>query len=329
MPLSLENYLADAANTPELKPVAKTLVELTRAAVKVQQAISTAGISHTDGSAVPEQNASGETQKALDIFADEAFLQAAKNAPVFSYGSEEQEEPVVLGAGELALAIDPLDGSSNIETNVSVGTIFSLLPVLPAHKVMACEAYRQPGNRQLAAGFFVYGAQLLLVLTLGAGTRIFIYQPGSGGFFQLNAETSLPDNSREYSINASNRRFWPSSVARYIEDLEAGEDGPRGRNFGMRYVGSLVADTYRILQRGGVFLYPADERQGYAQGRLRQTYEANPIAFCIEQAGGAATNGTARILDLVPDGLHARTPFIFGTQGEVALIAEYAGLPTA
>src|SRR5690606_35136721 len=135
--------------------------------------------------------------------------------------------------------------------------------------------------------------------------------------------------SREYSINASNRRFWPSSVARYIEDLEAGEDEPRERNFGMPYVGSLVADTYRILQRAGVFLFPADEPQGYAKRRLQKTYEANPIAFCIEQAGGAATNGTARILDLVPDGLHARTPFIFGTQGEVALIAEYAGLPTA
>ncbi|MGH6859241.1 MAG: class 1 fructose-bisphosphatase [Phyllobacterium sp.] len=323
MSLSLDTYLKGVATDATLKPVAETIAQLAKAAVEVQRAISTGHLSGQPRAGETGRNASGEAQKALDLFADEAFLGAARASPVFAYGSEEQDDPVVLGAGSLALAIDPLDGSSNIETNISVGTIFSLLPVLPAHREAPAEAYRQPGTRQLAAGFFVYGAQLLLVMTVGAGTRSFIHIAERGSFVLLNADTVVPAATLEYSVNASNRRHWSSGVVRYIEDVEAGEEGPRGRNFGMRYVGSLVAETYRILQRGGVFLYPADQRSGYQEGRLRQLYEANPIAFCIEQAGGAATDGATRILDLVPSGLHARIPLVFGSQCEVETIAGY------
>lgn len=328
MSISLEKYLEDVAAASSLKPVAKTITQLAKAAIEVQRAISTGRITEKPRNDDGSRNASGEMQKALDVFADEAFLKAAKASPVFAYGSEEQDDPVVLDAGSLALAVDPLDGSSNIETNISVGTVFSLLPVVPTHKEVPAEAFRQPGSNQLAAGFFIYGAQLLLVVTVGAGTRSFIHVAEHGGFLLLD-EMTIPATSREYSVNASNRRHWSSAMTRYIEDVEAGEDGPRGRNFGMRYVGSLVAETYRILQRGGVFLYPADQRTGYREGRLRQLYEANPIAFCIEQAGGAATDGVTRILDLTPSGLHARTPLFFGSRREVETIAEYVRVRSA
>ncbi|MEP7456045.1 class 1 fructose-bisphosphatase [Phyllobacterium sp. SB3] len=326
--ISFEDYLKDVAADPSLKQVAETIARLSEAAIEVQRAISVGRITKTTHGDNSGQNASGETQKALDVFADEAFLRAAKSSHVLVYGSEEQDVPVVFDAGSLALAIDPLDGSSNIETNISVGTVFSLLPVHASHKEAPAEAFQQLGKNQLAAGFFIYGAQLLLVMTVGAGTRTFIHIAEQGGFFLLN-EMNIPVTSREYSVNASNRRYWSSGIARYIKDVEAGEDGPRGRNFGMRYVGSLVAEAYRILQRGGVFLYPADQRAGYHEGRLRQLYEANPIAFCIEQAGGSATDGTTRILNLAPKDLHARTPLVFGSQSEVETIAEYIHVRSA
>ncbi|MXQ13193.1 class 1 fructose-bisphosphatase [Microvirga makkahensis] len=329
MPLFLEDYLAmSATRDGRLRPVAQTIAEMAKAAAVVQAAIASARIPQHAEANPDRVNATGDAQKALDVFADESFLAAAKASPVFCYGSEEQDAPVVLGKGSLALAIDPLDGSSNIDTNVSVGTIFSLLPALDEHREDPVRMYCQPGTRQLAAGIFIYGPQLLLVVTLGLGTKTFIYLPERAGFALLRTSASVPEDAAEYSINASNRRHWPAHVRRYIEDAEAGRDGPRRRNFGMRYVGSLVAETYRILQRGGVFLYPSDRRDGYGSGRLRQVYEANPIAFCIEQAGGAATNGTTRILDLVPETLHARTPLVFGSKGEVETFAGYIGKQT-
>jgi len=326
MPLFLEDFLArSTAKHERLQPVAETIAEMAKAAAVVQTAIASARVPQHVAAHQDQVNATGDTQKALDVFADETFLAATKASPVFCYGSEEQEAPVVLGKGSLALAIDPLDGSSNIETNISVGTIFSLLPALEEHRDDPVRMYCQPGTRQLAAGIFIYGPQLLLVMTLGFGTKTFIYSQERSGFVLLRTSASVPADAAEYSINASNRRHWPVHVRRYIEDAEAGRDGPRRRNFGMRYVGSLVAETYRILQRGGVFLYPSDQRDGYASGRLRQVYEANPIAFCIEQAGGAATNGTTRILDLVPETLHAKTPLVFGSKGEVETFAGYIG----
>jgi fructose-1,6-bisphosphatase I len=324
MSSTLDEFLkAASAKHESLRPVAETILHMSKAAVTVQAAIASGRV---PAEAVPVQdqtNPSGEMQKALDLFADRVFLQAAKDSPVAYYGSEEQELPVVIADAGLALAIDPLDGSSNIETNISVGTIFSLLPVGPEHRADPASAYRQPGTSQLAAGFFIYGPQLLLVTTLGEGTQVFIHVPDEGRFVTLNAAPSVPSEAAEYAINASNRRHWQSGVRAYVEDLEEGKNGPRGRNFGMRYVGSLVAEAYRIFQRGGVFLYPADRRSGYAGGRLRQLYETNPIAFCIEQAGGAATNGTSRMLELVPDSLHMKAPFVFGSSAEVEVIASY------
>ncbi|GGD99912.1 fructose-1,6-bisphosphatase class 1 [Aureimonas endophytica] len=324
MALTLDDFLTAAAEArAELRPVAETIRHFAAAAVTVQATIAAGGAGDDLAAGQDRQNAGGDMQKELDVVADRAFLAAAKASPVAFYGSEEQDEAVAFGDGPLALAIDPLDGSSNIETNVSIGTIFSLLPVEASHRTDPATVFRQPGTRQLAAGFFIYGPQLLLVVTLGQGTKVFLHAPGAEGFVEFGKAPAIPEDAKEYAVNASNRRHWAPGVRAYVEDLDAGRDGPRGRDFGMRYVGSMVADAYRIFRRGGVFFYPGDTRKGYERGRLRQLYETNPMAFCIEQAGGAATDGARRMLEIVPDGLHARTPFVFGSKAEVEAAKGY------
>ena len=187
----------------------------------------------------------------------------------------------------------------------------------------------QPGNRQKAAGFFIYGPQLLLVLTVGNGTHVFLFSPKFGGFVEMTASVAIAEKTQEFAINASNYRHWDRQMRSYIDDCLAGEEGPREKNFNMRWIGSLVADCYRILTRGGVFLYPGDQRKGYQKGRLRLVYEANPVAMVVEQAGGLATDGTRRILDIEPEDLHARTPLVFGSKQEVEHVGRYMEDPSA
>lgn len=327
MTRSLGDYLHSHVASGLTRDVAQTIVQLSHAAVIVHDAIATGRTSQLCALDTHTPNPSGEVQKPLDVFADDTFRVAASQSPIRIYGSEEWQDPIDFGGeAELALAIDPLDGSSNIETNIAVGTIFSLLPLNVSSKRDVRAAFEQPGHSQLAAGFFIYGAQLLLVMTVGTGTQTFIFSEENKRFTTMGAGLAIPLETREYSINAANRRHWSHGIKCYIEDNEAGADGPRGRDFGMRYAGSLVADTYRILQRGGVFLYPGDKREGYGGGRLRQIYETNPIAFCIEQAGGSATDGRRRMLDLAPTGLHARAPFVFGSRNEVEVILGYDDL---
>jgi fructose-1,6-bisphosphatase I len=212
------------------------------------------------------------------------------------------------------VASDPLDGSSNIDTNVSVGTIFSILP--------AAGGVLQPGRNQLAAGFFVYGPQTTLLVSFGKTVAAF--QLGDDGVFHdMGWAVAIPSDTREFAINASNMRHWQPDVAGYMADCLGGEAGPRKVNFNMRWIGSLVADAWRIFRRGGIFLYPSDARSGYEAGRLRLVYEANPVAFLVEAAGGKAIDGDGPILDLVPQTLHARVPFIFGSANEVDAFARY------
>ena len=330
MPSSLDAYLkSQAGSDPLRRQVADTLGHLCAAAVKVRNTIVGGGAGDHLGSSKNETNAGGDVQKELDVLADRVFMNAAKAAPVAFFGSEEQDAVQALDPdGTLALAIDPLDGSSNIDTDVSIGTIFSILPVEDAHRKAPESVFLQPGSRQLCAGFFIYGPQLLLVLTVGNGTQVFIFSPGFGGFVELSGAVSIAERTSEFAINASNYRHWEPQIRSYIDDCLAGEEGPRERDFNMRWIGSLVADCYRILVRGGVFLYPGDARKGYAKGRLRLLYEAAPVAFCIEQAGGLATDGKTRILDIVPEGLHARTPLVFGSRREVERIARYVAEPS-
>jgi fructose-1,6-bisphosphatase I len=264
----------------------------------------------------------GLAQKALDLFADEAFVNWLKRAGVRAVVSEELEEPLVLDSdGAFLVSIDPLDGSNNIDANGSMGTFFSVLEA-PAGSFRPSH-FLQQGSVQRAAGFVLYGPHVDFVFTCGDGVHMAALDPDANRFRMTRIAARIPGGAREFAINASNSRHWPGPVRAYIEDCLEGEEGPRGRNFNMRWTGAAAAEVYRILVRGGVYLYPEDSRPGYERGRLRLLYEANPIAFLIEQAGGAAIDGFHRILDLVPASLHARTPLIFGSKDKVERVARY------
>jgi fructose-1,6-bisphosphatase I len=270
------------------------------------------------------ENTDGDTQKALDVQADDAFREALRGCGVRWYASEEQDDVVEIDPdGTFALAIDPLDGSSNIDVNVSIGTIFSVFEA----KDDPSASFLRPASEQLAAGYFIYGPQTALILTFGTGVLHFVLEPVSRVFKLANAHFQIPSTASEFAINASNYRHWSKPVRAYIDDCLAGAEGPREKNFNMRWVASLVAETHRIMNRGGIFLYPADGRPGYENGRLRMVYECAPIAFLVEQAGGRATTGTERLLDRAAGELHQRTPFVFGSVDKVDRVTAYHDLP--
>jgi fructose-1,6-bisphosphatase I len=315
------------------RAVVATVRRLTEAATKVRHAINQ-GVLGAAFAGARGANPDGDVQKDLDVYADDIFLDAMRHAPVAYYASEELEQPVLLAANApLAIAIDPLDGSSNIDTNVSIGTIFSLLPVADvatgAPDANPAASFLQAGTAQIGAGFFIYGPQLALVLSLGSGTHVFVLSTRLGTFVQAYESRMVAPRTQEFAINAANYRHWDEAVRLYVDDCLEGADGPRGKDFNMRWIASLVADCYRILMRGGVFLYPGDQRKGYRQGRLRLVYEANPIAYLVEQAAGAATDTVNRILEIQPEGLHQRVPMVFGSAREVARIARYHTAPSA
>lgn len=269
-------------------------------------------------------NLGGDGQKALDIMADEAFAAKLEHAGVRWYASEEQDDVVELDPkGKYALAIDPLDGSSNIDVNVSIGTIFSVFEA----KEDGDASFLRPASEQIAGGYIIYGPQTMMVVTFGKGTQEYLLEPDEHKWVLVNEAVKVPETSREFAINASNYRHWPVPIRAYIDDCIAGEEGPREKNFNMRWVASLVAETHRILTRGGVFLYPGDSRPTYERGRLRMIYECAPIAFLIEQAGGQATDGHDEIMGQTADKLHARTPFVFGSPEKVSRVAAYYDLP--
>ncbi len=271
-------------------------------------------------------NTDGDNQKALDVMADEAFHDALRGTGVRWYASEERDDVQTIDTdGRFALAIDPLDGSSNIDVNVSIGTIFGISRADNDPDA----AFLRAGTNLVAAGYFIYGPQTALVVSFGRGVLTFVMDPDTWVFRQVTDGQHIPAEASEFAINASNYRHWSKPIRAYIDDCLAGVEGPRGKNFNMRWVASLVAETHRIMCRGGIFLYPSDGRDGYQQGRLRMIYECAPIAFLVEQAGGKATDGTTRILDLVPESLHARTPFVFGTAEKVDRVTSYHDLPDA
>lgn len=255
-------------------------------------------------------NADGDQQTKIDVFADALFCTALRTAPVAAVLSEENELPVGLAEdAPLCVAIDPLDGSANLDNNISVGTIFSIRP--RGRDVLS--TFFEPGTRQCAAGFFIYGPQTLLVLAIDNSVDIYALHRRKREFVLIRQGAGIAPDTTEYAINASNRRHWSGAVRSYIDDCAAGATGERGRDFNMRWIGSLVAEAYRILMRGGIFLYPADARPGYREGRLRLLYEAHPIALIMEWAGGAASSGRARILELSARTPHQRVPLIMGS----------------
>ena len=277
-------------------------------------------LEHGLGAKTGGANTDGDAQKALDVRSDEIITAALETAPVAYYASEEQDDIVTLDASKpLAVASDPLDGSSNIDTNVSIGTVFSIF----AAKDDARRSFLRRGSEQICGGFFVYGPQTSLVITTGAGTQTYVLDPGRGVFELAIADMKIAPASTEYAINASNHHHWETPIRAFIEDCLLGASGPLGEKYNMRWVGSLVADAGRILSRGGIFMYPGDNRAGYRDGRLRLLYEAAPVAFVVEQAGGAATDGKGRILDIPLASLHQRIPLVFGSKTPVQMVGDY------
>jgi fructose-1,6-bisphosphatase I len=326
---TLDAYLDQAvALDARLGAAARVLRAFAAAAVEMSGLVNLGRLYGQLGASRASTNADGDVQKELDVLANDMFVGACRQAPVAAVVSEEISEPLVLdSAGSLAVAMDPLDGSSNIDANVSIGTIFSVLPVLG--EANCAEAhFLQPGRMQIAAAFVIYGPQTSIVFALGSGqTQIFTLDRRAGRFYQAISAPVIARESAEYAINASNYRHWETPVRAFIDDCEQGTEGPLKRDHNMRWTGSLVADTYRILLRGGIFLYPGDQRPGYNHGRLRLLYEANPIALIVERAAGIATDGVHPILDIVPSAIHARAPLVFGSAGPVGLVARYHSDP--
>jgi fructose-1,6-bisphosphatase I len=318
--LTLEVYLdLCAARNPALLPVCRTLADLAQAGRRIAKTLGYGPLAGKLGAKIGE-SLDGDGQKVLDVIAHDILREALSNGFVRDFASEEAPAPEILDpAGTLAVAVDPLDGSSNIDTLAPIGTIFSILPATGE------TPFLQPGRNQLAAGFIIYGPQTALALTLDEGTRIFTLHPDRDVFITAGDNIRVPAQTREYAINASNQRHWELAITGYIDELLQGAAGPRGTDFNTRWIASMVADAYRILIRGGVYLYPDDRRRGYEHGRLRLIYEANPIALLMERAGAAATDGRTDILDIVPTELHQRCPLIFGAVDEIARIsAAYA-----
>ncbi|MEX3947159.1 class 1 fructose-bisphosphatase [Paraburkholderia sp. EG287B] len=273
------------------------------------------------------ENVQGEVQKNLDILSNEILLDANEwGGNLAAMASEEMETffpiPANYPKGEYLLVFDPLDGSSNIDVNVSIGTIFSVLRC-PDGQQATEESFLQPGTKQVAAGYAVYGPQTVLVLTTGHGVNCFTLDRELGSWVLTQSDMRIPEETREYAINASNARHWYEPVQKYIGELNAGKDGARGENFNMRWIASMVADVHRILNRGGIFMYPADKRDPSKPGKLRLMYEANPMSFIVEQAGGMATNGEERILEIQPKSLHERVAVFLGSKNEVERVTRY------
>jgi fructose-1,6-bisphosphatase I len=327
--ISLTQYLVEEQRLHNTIPAElRLLIEVVARACKtISHAVGKGALGDVLGSAHSE-NVQGEIQKKLDVISNEILLEANEwGGHLAAMASEEMETihliPNRYPRGEYMLLFDPLDGSSNIDVNVSIGTIFSVLKAPEGMTTPTEQDFMQPGSKQVAAGYAVYGPQTVLVLTTGNGVNCFTLDREMGSWVLTQRNIMIPVTTREFAINASNARHWHPPVKRYIDEMLAGRDGPRGTDFNMRWIASMVADVHRILSRGGIFMYPADTRDLAMPGKLRLMYEANPMAFIVEQAGGAATDGQQRILDIQPQKLHQRVPVFLGSKDEVALVTSY------
>ena len=327
--ISLTRYLVEMEHEHGvIPPQLRLLLEVVARACKgISLAVNKGALAGVLGSATSE-NVQGEVQKKLDIIANEHLVDANEwGGHLAAMASEELETiskvPNRYPQGEYLLLFDPLDGSSNIDVNVSIGTIFSVLKKPGGHREV-CEAdFLQQGHHQVAAGYCVYGPQTTLVLTVGRGVAMFSLDRETGSFVLVQDQIRIPEETREFAINMSNMRHWDAPIKRYVDECLAGKEGPREQDFNMRWIASMVADVHRILARGGVFMYPWDKREPGKPGKLRLMYEGNPMSFIIEQAGGASTTGTMPIMDVLPTSLHQRVSVIMGSKNEVERIQRY------
>ena len=327
--ISLTRYLVEQQRVHgHIPSELRLLLEVVaRACKRISFAVNKGDLGEVMGTAGSE-NVQGEVQKKLDIIANETLIEANEwGGHLAAMASEEMEGIYVVPnrypQGEYLLMFDPLDGSSNIDVNVSIGTIFSVLKKSEGHPGVHDADFLQPGNCQVAAGYCIYGPQTTLVLTVGDGVAVFTLDREQGSFILTRENVRIPEDTREFAINMSNVRHWDAPVKRYIDECLAGEEGPRGKNFNMRWIASMVSDVHRILTRGGIFMYPWDKREPNKPGKLRLMYEANPMGWLVEQAGGAATNGKQRILDIQPTKLHERVSVILGSKNEVERVTAY------
>jgi fructose-1,6-bisphosphatase I len=327
--VSLTQYLVEQQREHGRIPSQlRLLIEVVARACKhIAIAVNKGALGDVMGSADTE-NVQGEVQKKLDIISNEVLIEANEwGGHLAAMASEEMDTihvvPNRYPQGEYLLLFDPLDGSSNIDVNVSIGTIFSVLRKIGHHHGVEEADFLQAGRNQAAAGYCIYGPQTMLVLTVGDGVAMFTLDREMGSWVLTSENVRIPEDTKEFAINMSNQRHWAEPVSRYIDECLLGKDGPRGKDFNMRWVASMVADVHRILSRGGVFMYPWDKREPEKAGKLRLLYEANPMAFLVEQAGGAATNGRQRILDLVPGKLHERVAVFLGSRNEVERATQY------
>ncbi|MBP6395732.1 MAG: class 1 fructose-bisphosphatase [Giesbergeria sp.] len=327
--ISLTRYLVEQQRVDGLIPgQLRLLLEVVaRACKSISHAVNKGELGGILGSADSE-NVQGEVQKKLDIIANEVLIEANEwGGHLAAMASEEMDGIYVVPnrypQGEYLLLFDPLDGSSNIDVNVSIGTIFSVLKKPEGDRGVEEGDFLQPGHQQVAAGYCVYGPQTTLVLTVGDGVAMFTLDREQGSFILTQENIRIPEDTKEFAINMSNMRHWDAPVKRYVDECLQGVEGPRGKNFNMRWIASMVSDVHRILTRGGIFMYPWDKREPNKPGKLRLMYEANPMGWLIEQAGGAATNGKQRILDIQPGQLHERVSVILGSKNEVERVAGY------
>jgi len=326
--ISLEDYLIGLDQKAGSVPASlrQLIMSTASACNSIARQVSRGALANVLGTAGTE-NVQGEIQKKLDVIANDMLIEvAAQSGQVAGIASEEMDEILQLPAGaprgDYLLLFDPLDGSSNIDVNVSIGTIFSVLRAASPEAVTEAD-FLQPGRQQVAAGYAVYGPQNVLVLTVGHGVDAFTLDSDSGTWVLTQSGMRIPEETSEFAINMSNQRHWAMPVQRYVSELLAGRTGTRGKDYNMRWVASMVADVHRILTRGGIFIYPWDRREPEKAGKLRLMYEANPMSFLVEQAGGAATNGRERMLDVQPGKLHERVPVFLGSKSEVQRVTQY------
>ena len=327
--ISLTQYLVEQERQHGHIPAQlRLLIEVVaRACKRIAISVNKGALGDVLGSAGSE-NVQGEVQKKLDDISNEELIEANEwGGHLAAMASEEMDSihlvPNRYPQGEYLLLFDPLDGSSNIDVNVSIGTIFSVLKKVGHARGISEEDFLQPGKQQVAAGYCVYGPQTTLVLTVGNGVDMFTLDREQGSFVLTQDNVQIPADTKEFAINMSNMRHWAPPVRRYIDECLAGREGPRGKDFNMRWIASMVADVHRILSRGGVFMYPWDQREPDKPGKLRLLYEANPMSFLVEQAGGIATNGHQRIMDIGPQKLHERVSVILGSKNEVQRVTDY------
>ncbi|MBC7699298.1 class 1 fructose-bisphosphatase [Aquabacterium sp.] len=325
--VSLTQYLIEQQRgAAQLPAQLRLLIEMVaRACKSIAISVNKGALGDVLGTAGSE-NVQGEVQKKLDIIANEVLIEANEwGGHLAGMASEEMDNmhavPNRYPQGEYLLLFDPLDGSSNIDVNVSIGTIFSVLKHQGGDVTNA--SFLQPGTDQVCAGYCVYGPQTTLVLTVGKGVVMFTLDREQGAWVMTDSDVKIPEDTQEFAINMSNLRHWAPPMKRYIDECLEGKDGVRGKDFNMRWVASMVADVHRILTRGGIFMYPWDKREPGKPGKLRLMYEANPMSFLVEQAGGMSTNGTKRIMELQPTQLHERVSVMLGSKSEVARVTQY------